>query len=139
MKEKRVYQTNADGYLLGTILLSEQKGDYKEGAWLIPARCAEVEPPKSKEGHLIKWSGKKWEYEAIPEPEPELEHEPTKQEKLNELNLWLESENVRIASDLTLDLASGLTLKEAQTYSQGETELVIAEYEKRLAEIQEVQ
>jgi len=63
----------------------------------------------------------------------------TKQEKLNELNLWIESENVRIAGDLTLDLASGLTLEEAQTYAQEETDLVIAEYEKRLAEIQEVQ
>ena len=52
--------------------------------YLIPANSTTVEPPEEKEGFLIVWNGSAWEYQEIPAP-PEP-HEPTKEEKIAELD-----------------------------------------------------
>ena len=46
--------------------------------WLLPADCTLIEPPEVKEGFLIVWSGKAWEYKELgKDPEP---HVPTEDE-----------------------------------------------------------
>lgn len=62
---KRVWQVSPFGYLSEKVELSEIKGDYKEGQWLIPAGCVEVEPLEEKEGFERYFNGESWEYQEI--------------------------------------------------------------------------
>lgn len=50
-----------------------------EDVWLLPAKATFEKPLDPKEGFRVKFVDGKWEYELIPEPEPELE--PTEEEK----------------------------------------------------------
>ncbi len=73
-----LYQTNNLGHLIG--VTSADKDPLDLDNWLIPAGCVEIEPPAFKDGFLVVWSGSKWSYEAIPEPEeePDLTQEEVK-------------------------------------------------------------
>lgn len=53
--------TDEDGLLIGNVTLNKMD-DYREGAWLIPAGGVEKEPPKDKDGYVLRWNGKKWDY-----------------------------------------------------------------------------
>lgn len=58
--------------------------------WLIPPHATTIEPPSSAEGHIIKFNGKTWELEKMPdpEPEPELTLEELKAQKLKLVDAW---------------------------------------------------
>lgn len=61
--------------------------------WLIPPHATTIEPPSSADGHIIKFNGKTWELEKMPdpEPEPELTLEELKAQKLKLVDAWTES------------------------------------------------
>ena len=62
--------------------------------YLLPAQCTYEAPPEPKDGYNIVWGGEAWEYAEIPvEPEHETPepHEPTLQEKIEQLNADYES------------------------------------------------
>lgn len=89
METKKVYQYDEKNYFKGELTL-DSSDKSPSGAWNIPARCVEIEPPTEKEGYKRKWSGSGWEYEEIPkDPEPP---EPTLDElkslKLAEVDAW---------------------------------------------------
>ena len=58
--------------------------------WLIPPHATTIEPPSSADGHIIKFNGKTWELEKMPdpEPEPELTLEELKAQKLKLVDAW---------------------------------------------------
>jgi len=58
--------------------------------WLIPPHATTIEPPSSADGHIIKFNGKTWELEKMPdpEPEPELTLEELKAQKLKLVDVW---------------------------------------------------
>lgn len=41
--------------------------------WLMPPNATTIKPPSSIDGHKLKFNGKAWEQEKIPDPEPEPE------------------------------------------------------------------
>ena len=89
METKKVYQYDEKNYFKGELTL-DSSDKSPSGAWNIPARCVEIEPPVEKDSYKRKWSGSGWEYEEIPkEPEPP---EPTLDElkslKLAEVDAW---------------------------------------------------
>lgn len=61
-----------------------------EEVWLIPPHATTIEPPSSADGHIIKFNGKTWELEKMPdpEPEPELTLEELKAQKLKLVDAW---------------------------------------------------
>lgn len=44
--------------------------------WLIPPHATTIKPPSSVDGHIIKFNGKTWELEKMPDPDPDPEPEP---------------------------------------------------------------
>ena len=58
-----------------------------KAVWLIPPNATTIEPPSSIDGHIIKFNGKAWELEKMPdsEPEPELTLDELKLVKIVEL------------------------------------------------------
>ena len=70
------------------------------GTWQIPAKCTTKEVLPEKEGFDIYFNKEKdeWEYVAIPEPEPEPEKplEEIKQEKLFDLKMHRDMEEVSL-------------------------------------------
>lgn len=58
-----------------------------KNVWLMPPNATTIEPPSSVAGHIIKFNGKGWELEKMPDPEPELEPtlEELKSVKISEL------------------------------------------------------
>lgn len=68
----KVYQTDADGYLVGTTLADK---DPLGGGWLIPAGCVSAEPPSVSAEQIARWTGNGWAVEPIvieEEPQPEI-------------------------------------------------------------------
>ena len=94
-KTKMVWQVDEYGLICEVVTLSERAGDYKEGQWLIPSGCVEVEPLPEKEGFVNRWNGEAWEYAEIQlTDETELETEiqpPTAAELQEQLNQEFES------------------------------------------------
>lgn len=133
--ELKVWQIDLSGVLVGEVILSKNAGDFKEGSWVIPAGCVEIEPPEEKEGYLLKFNGESWEYEEILKEEEEI-YIPTQQDLLNQLNEWFVVQNKKITSNMVEDLSFGLTLEEAQETAAEDREKLIAEYEEKLAVIQ---
>ena len=68
MTQKWVSQLDSEGYFVGRVLADESP--LEEGVFLIPAGAIEAPEPETPEGHLAKWDGKSWVFEAIHEPEP---------------------------------------------------------------------
>lgn len=64
-KTKTVWQVDEFGLICEVVTLSERAGDFKEGQWLIPAGCVEVEPLPEKEGFCSRWNGEAWKYAEI--------------------------------------------------------------------------
>lgn len=89
METKKVYQYDEKNYFKGELTL-DSSDKSPSGAWNIPARCVEIEPPTEKEEYKRKWSGSGWEYEEIPkDPEPP---EPTLDELKEMKKLQLKAE-----------------------------------------------
>lgn len=78
----QAYKYDNDFYYIGAVncqldpLETQKQG---HNVWLIPANSTTEKPPKEREGYKIKWNGKSWVYEEIPQPQPEPE--PTEDEK----------------------------------------------------------
>lgn len=64
---KTVYAYNADGKLIGEKTLDHTDRSPISGRWQIPAQCTEIEPPVTKDGYDIIWTGDSWEYQEIPQ------------------------------------------------------------------------
>lgn len=99
-EKKTVWQIDCDGSVTEVVVLSQKRGDYKEGQWLIPAGCVEVEPPEEKEGFVLRWNGDNWGYyelelaEEADDQEKELEE--TTELLLMRLNNEFENDNQEI-------------------------------------------
>lgn len=65
---KTVYQTDVDGYLIGEATAHPDPMD--EGAYLVPAGCADIQPPTLLEGQRARWTGQAWVVVSIPAPPP---------------------------------------------------------------------
>lgn len=96
MDTKTVYGYAANGKYTHDLTLDNTDKAPVTGAWLIPANYTETKPPKEKEGFDRVWNGKKWEYVEIPQPEPTPE--PTldelKAQKISELKMHRDTEEV---------------------------------------------
>jgi hypothetical protein len=46
------------------------------GVWLIPAKATNTAPPAVADHEQAVWTGKAWETQPIPEPEPEITTDP---------------------------------------------------------------
>ena len=116
-KTKTVWQVDEYGLIREVVTLSESGGDFKEGQWLIPAGCVEVEPLPEKEGYCDRWNGETWEYAEIQltdevEPGEEI-NPPTTAELLNRLNGEFESLKSEITGAfLTAQIKEDLELQE---------------------------
>ena len=87
MTEKKVWQCDEDGRLIGVIELAEVSGDFGRDGWLIPAGCVENEPPESQDGYWLRWDGAIWEFNKIEISSEDKERENPKinlRERLNE-------------------------------------------------------
>lgn len=58
---KPVCQLDSDGLYLGQ---TEADLDVyaRDGSYLIPGGCIDVEPPENRDGHAARWTGEAWEY-----------------------------------------------------------------------------
>lgn len=83
--EKGYFTTTSPAFL--DPLETEMQG---KDVWLIPPSATTIEPPSSADGHIIKFNGKTWELEKMPdpEPEPELTLEELKAQKLKLVDAW---------------------------------------------------
>lgn len=61
---KAVYQTDASGVLISTVLADESP--LEPGVWLTPAGCVDVPPPTIPPGNRARWVGGAWVLEAAP-------------------------------------------------------------------------
>lgn len=69
MTTKPVWQTDADGYLIGMTVADASP--LEPGVYLIPAGCVEVEPPADRgDGKEWRWNGAKWQCAAPRAAEP---------------------------------------------------------------------
>lgn len=77
-KTKTVYAYNADGKLIGEKTLDHTDRSPISGRWQIPAQCTEIEPPVTKDGYDIIWTGD-WVYQEVPQEDeqPEPDDTPT--------------------------------------------------------------
>ena len=55
--------------------------------WLLPANCTLIEPPESKDGFDIVWSGYAWEYKEQEKPKDEEPYVQTEKEKTQQ-EIW---------------------------------------------------
>ena len=70
---KQVIQLDDNGYFTGVTVADPSP--LEPSVYLMPANTVDVDAPTVPDGHLAKWDGA-WVFEAIPEPEVELEPEP---------------------------------------------------------------
>lgn len=75
---KIVYQTNNEGYFVGTTYADECP--IEKGVYLIPGGCVEEAPPAVKEDQYPRLVSGQWVVETIRPPAPEPE--PTPEEKI---------------------------------------------------------
>lgn len=61
MAEKTVYEYDKKNIFSSAVILDDTDKS-PSGAWNIPARCTETEPPGEKSGYVRVWNGEKWEY-----------------------------------------------------------------------------
>lgn len=90
---KTVYSFDTDGNFVGSDF------DFNQG---LPHNSTYKKPPEDKEGFLIKWDGKKWIQEALPEPEPETAtYIPTEEEiyEAKKRELWEEYKLAEFAGE----------------------------------------
>ncbi|SAY50948.1 hypothetical protein [Neisseria weaveri] len=59
--KKPVCQLDDNGLYLGQ---TEAELDVyaKDGSYIIPGGCIDVEPPENRDGHVARWTGEAWEY-----------------------------------------------------------------------------
>jgi len=67
---KQVIQLDAQGYFVGTATADESP--LEQGVYMMPADTVDGDVPTVPDGHKAKWNNG-WVFEAIPEPEPEVE------------------------------------------------------------------
>ena len=79
--------------------------------YLLPVNATFDEPPAEIMGFNRVWDGQNWEYEEIPDEEPEQQPEPTeielKQYKINELK-----SNLYVTDYVVIKIAEGVATKE---------------------------
>ena len=108
----KVYQTDADGYLVGITLADK---DPLGGGWLIPAGCVSAEPPSVSAEQIARWSGSSWVVEYMPQPEPEPQSEledPAVLARINRNALLSKSDWTQVA-DAPVDQAAWATYRQA--------------------------
>lgn len=71
---KQVIQLDAQGYFVGTTTADESP--LEQGVYLMPADTVDADVPTIPDGHKAKWNNG-WVFEAIPEPTPEPQIDPT--------------------------------------------------------------
>lgn len=64
----QVFQTDAQGYLIGTTAAEESPRE--QGVFAIPAGCYKESPPETKNDERARMVGGKWSVEKIVNPEP---------------------------------------------------------------------
>lgn len=83
--------------------------EYGTTMYLLPADSTLEQPLEPKDGSKVKFNGKQWEYEEIPEPEPlsTPSEEDIKQQEIDSLKMKL------FASDYAIiKIAEGVATKE---------------------------
>ena len=104
-KTKTVWQVDEFGLIYEAVTLSERAGDYKEGQWLIPAGCVELEPLPEKEGFVNRWNGEAWEYTEIKltDEVPEIEEQFiwTQERLMGKLNAELMADKAELTDAFT--------------------------------------
>lgn len=66
---KLVYQTNSDGYFVGSV--EADPSPLESGIWLIPGGAVEIPPPNAQENQVARWDGSQWALETVQAQEPE--------------------------------------------------------------------
>lgn len=69
MNQKIVFQLDDEGYFMGPTEADESP--LEPGVFLVPGGCIEVEPPKVKTGHILRFLDDAWTHEKIPAQEPD--------------------------------------------------------------------
>lgn len=63
MATKIVYQLDAQGLYVGRSTADESP--LEPGAWLIPAGCVTLPPPKAPAGKVCQWDGQQWRHVEV--------------------------------------------------------------------------
>ena len=64
MATQIVYQLDSQGFYVGQAIADESP--LEPGAWLIPAGCVTVEPPRAPAGMACQWDGLQWRHIEVP-------------------------------------------------------------------------
>lgn len=79
------------------------------GKWQIPAGVTTTKPPKAKEGYTLTFDGEKWTQTKEEPKEAPKPPEPTKEEKLAQLDYDYQSQKQELINQYTDDMLHGDT------------------------------